>query len=153
MVFGFEMKLWLRDYWKLGGWSFFWGVVYWGGGGRMSKFSASGWGTSLHPPSRENSEQCNGIIKRWLHCLTSEPKGRFLVNIILMFGSAWCLVMAQIHFSLINKIKIGRPEHLLTPHPSTYDNILFSFQISDENSPFSIGITLENLSAQVRLLL
>ena len=28
------------------------------------------------------------------------------------------LVMAQIQFSLIrNKVKIGRPEHLLTPHP------------------------------------
>ena len=33
-----------------------------------------------------------------------------------MFGSA-CLVMAQIRFSLIKKIKIGRPEHLLTLHP------------------------------------
>ena len=37
-----------------------------------------------------------------------------------MFGSAWCLVMAQIQFSLIKKIKIGRPEHSLT-----YDNISF----------------------------
>ena len=34
-----------------------------------------------------------------------------------MFGSAWCLVMAQIQFSLTKKIKIGRPERLLT-HPS-----------------------------------
>ena len=25
-------------------------------------------------------KQCNGIIKGWLHCLTSESKGRFLVN-------------------------------------------------------------------------
>ena len=25
-------------------------------------------------------KQCNGIIKGWLHCLTSELKGRFLVN-------------------------------------------------------------------------
>ena len=32
-----------------------------------------------------------------------------------MFGSAWCLVMAKIQFSLIKKIKIGHPEHLLTP--------------------------------------
>ena len=32
--------------------------------------------------------QCNGIIKGWLYCLTSESKGRFLVNNILMFGSA-----------------------------------------------------------------
>ena len=53
----------------------------------------------------------NGIIKGWLHCLTSESKGRFLVNDILIFGSAWCLVMAEIQFSLIKKTKIGRPEH------------------------------------------
>ena len=32
-------------------------------------------------------KQCNGIIKRWLHCLTSESKGKFLVNNILIFGS------------------------------------------------------------------
>ena len=63
------------------------------------------------------NKQCNGIIKGWFHYLTSQSKGRFLVNNILMFGSAWCLVMAQIQFSLIKKIKIGRPEHSLTPHP------------------------------------
>ena len=34
------------------------------------------------------AQQCNGIIKGWLHCLTSETKGRFLVNNILIFGSA-----------------------------------------------------------------
>ena len=39
-------------------------------------------------------KQCNGIIKRWFHCLTSESKGRFLVNNIL-FGSTWCLVQFQ----------------------------------------------------------
>ena len=52
----------------------------------------------------------------------AESKGRFLVNNILL---AWCLVMAQIQFSLIKKIKIGRPEHLLTPspHSPTSDNI------------------------------
>ena len=33
--------------------------------------------------------------------------------------------MAQIQFSLIKKIKIGRPEHSLTPHPPTSDNISF----------------------------
>ena len=33
-------------------------------------------------------KQCNYIIKGWLHCLTSELKGRILVNNILMFGSA-----------------------------------------------------------------
>ena len=36
---------------------------------------------------------CNGIIKEWLHCLTSDSKGRFLVIIMLMFGSARCPVM------------------------------------------------------------
>ena len=51
-------------------------------------------------------KQCNGIIKGWIHRLTSESKGKFLVNNILMFCSAWCLVMTQIRFSLIKKIKI-----------------------------------------------
>ena len=67
-------------------------------------------------------KQCNGIIKGWLHCLTSELKGRFLVNNMLLLGSAWCLVMVEIQFSLI---KIGRPEHSLTPPPPTSDNISF----------------------------
>ena len=40
-------------------------------------------------------KQCNRIIKRWVHCLTSELK-------------AWCLVIAQIQYSLIKKLKIGR---------------------------------------------
>ena len=31
--------------------------------------------------------------------------------------------MAQIQFSLIKKIKIGRPEYLLTPHLTTSDSI------------------------------
>ena len=29
-------------------------------------------------------KQCNGIIKGWLHCLTSESEGRFIVNNILL---------------------------------------------------------------------
>ena len=29
-------------------------------------------------------KQCKGIIKGWLHCLTSESKGRFLANDILL---------------------------------------------------------------------
>ena len=40
--------------------------------------------------------QCNGIIKGWLHCVTTESKGRFHVNNILMFDTEWCLVMRQI---------------------------------------------------------
>ena len=71
-------------------------------------------------------KECNGIVKEWLHCLTSESKGRFLVNNILIFGSAKCLVMVQIQFSSIKIIKIGRPEHLLPP-PPTSDIILFLF--------------------------
>ena len=61
-------------------------------------------------------KQCNGIIKRWLHCL-AEAIGRFLVNNNLMFDSAWCLVMAQTQYSLIEKIKIGRPGHSLLSPP------------------------------------
>ena len=48
-------------------------------------------------------KQCNRIIKGWLHCLTPESVGKFLVSNILMFDSAWCLWMAQIQFSLIKK--------------------------------------------------
>ena len=62
-------------------------------------------------------KQFNVMIEVWLHYLTSASIGRFLVNKIL-FDSAWCLFMAQIKFSIINKIKIGRPEHLLPQ--STY---------------------------------
>ena len=47
-------------------------------------------------------------------CLTSESKGRFLVNNIL-FGSAWCLVTAQIQFSVI-KNKDWTSRTLANPH-------------------------------------
>ena len=57
-------------------------------------------------------KQCSGIIKGWLYCLALESIGRLFVSDILMFGSALRLVMAQTQFSLIKKIKIGRPEHL-----------------------------------------
>ena len=52
------------------------------------------------------------IIKGWLHCLTSESNRRFLVSTVLL-GSAWCLVITQIQFSLKNKI--GLSEHLRQP--------------------------------------
>ena len=61
-------------------------------------------------------QTCDGIIKGCLNCLTSVSKRRFLVNNILMFASVWSLVMVQIQFSLIKKIKTGCPEHLLTAH-------------------------------------
>ena len=44
-----------------------------------------------------DNKQCCDTIKGWLHCLTSE-------------------LMMQISFSLIKKLKIGRPDHSLTPH-------------------------------------
>ena len=47
------------------------------------------------------------------------------LSIILMFGSARCLVLAQTQFSLMKKKKIGRPEQLLSPQPLTSDNISF----------------------------
>ena len=70
-------------------------------------------------------KQCNGITKGWFHCLKSDSKGRFLVNNILMFGSAWCLVMVQIQFSLIKKDKDWMPKTLANPPPSTSENISF----------------------------
>ena len=69
-------------------------------------------------------KQSNDIIKGWLHYLTSEPKGRFLVNNIL-FGSAWSLVMMQIQFSLIKKSKDWTSRHSLNSQPPTSDNISF----------------------------
>ena len=62
-------------------------------------------------------KQLNGIIKEWLHSLTPESIGTFLFNKIIMFDSAWSLVMAQIEFFLIKEINIGSPEHSLPPTP------------------------------------
>ena len=80
-------------------------------------------------------KQFNGIIKGWLHCLTSESIGKVLVNNTLIFDSAWYLVMAQIQFSLIKKNKnwISRtlvttpsPPLVTTPfHSHKSDNISF----------------------------
>ena len=69
----------------------------------------------------------SSIIKGWLYCLTPESIRRFLVNNTLMFDSGWCFFMVQIKFSLIKKIKIGRPEQPLPPVPfvSASDNISF----------------------------
>ena len=60
--------------------------------------------------------QWNGIIKGRLDWLTSESQGRFLVNNIL-FDSAWCLVMAQIQFSLIKKQRLDIQNTSLLPTP------------------------------------
>ena len=68
-------------------------------------------------------KQYNGIIKGWPHCLTWESRRRFLANNILL---AWCLIMVQIQFSLIKKIKTGRPEHSLTLHSSMSANISYT---------------------------
>ena len=62
-------------------------------------------------------KQCNGIIKGWLHCLMSESKGSFLVNNILMFGSAWCQVMAQNPISFNKKNKCWTPRTFAKPPP------------------------------------
>ena len=61
-------------------------------------------------------KQCNGVIKGWLHCLTSESKGRFLVNNILL---AWSLVIAQAQFFLMKKNKDWTSRTLANPLPST----------------------------------
>ena len=64
----------------------------------------------------------SGIIKGWIHCLTSESKGRFLVSNLLMLGSAWCLVTEQIQFSLIKKITTS---HIcLNPQPPSPSTLL-----------------------------
>ena len=48
----------------------------------------------------------------------------FLSIIYYCIDSTWCMVMTQIQFSLIKRIKIGRPEHSL-PSPPTFANISF----------------------------
>ena len=63
-------------------------------------------------------KQCNGIIKGWLHYLTSESKGRFLVNNISMFGSTWCLVIDWTFRTLTNP-------PLPPAHPHTSNNISY----------------------------
>ena len=70
-------------------------------------------------------KQCKGIIKEWLHCPISELKGRFLVSNILMFGSAWCLVMSRIQFSLIKKNKDWTSRIVANSHLPTSDIISF----------------------------
>ena len=67
-------------------------------------------------------KQCNGVIKRWLHSLMSESKGRFLVkNIWLSMIFDHCTNPV---FSILKK-KIGLPENSLPPppHPHLSDNI------------------------------
>ena len=55
------------------------------------------------------NKQCNDIIKEWLHCLTPESIRRFLIINVLMFDSAWCLVMVQLSkYLFATKIKLGR---------------------------------------------
>ena len=94
---------------------------------------------------------CNGIIKRWLHYLMSVSKERFLGN-ILMFGSVWCLVMAEIQFSLIKKINKDWTSRTLAnpptppPPPPTSNNISFlpyHLMFNDSRSPesFRMGKT------------
>ena len=70
-------------------------------------------------------KQCNGNIKGWLHRLASESKGKLLVNNILMFGSAWCLLMAQIQLFFNKKNKDWTSRTLPNPPPPTSNNISF----------------------------
>ena len=70
-------------------------------------------------------KQCNGIIKGWLHCLTSDSKGGF----ISMPGHG----PNPIFFN--KKIKIGRPEHSLTLHPLRPITSHFCLNTSPPPSP------------------
>ena len=67
-------------------------------------------------------KHCSGIIKVWLRCLTSEAKGRFLADNILL---AWYLVMVQIQFSLIIEKQDWTSRILANPPPPASDNISF----------------------------
>ena len=67
-------------------------------------------------------KQCNGIVKGWPHCYSSEWKGTFFVNNIL-FGSVWCVVMAEIQLSVIKKKKDWTSKTLGNPLTPTSHNI------------------------------
>ena len=88
--------------------------------------------SKIFPPlilSEPPSLQSNGIIKGWFHCLTRASMRRFLVNNILMFDSAWCLVVAQIQFSLIKK-RLDVQNSCYTPTPSKHTRLSMSDNIS-----------------------
>ena len=89
-------------------------------------------------------KQCNGIIKGWLHCLTSESKGRFLVNNILIFGSAWCLVMAQIQFFQKNKDWTSRTLGPITSHFCLTSIRLFDFNFVSSDGTSKIITCLDS---------
>ena len=69
-------------------------------------------------------KQCNDIINGWLHFLAPESIGKFLVNNILVFNSAWILAIAQIQFCLIKRntgwtsITLAVPDRPPLPLPS-----------------------------------
>ena len=75
-------------------------------------------------------KECNYIIKVWLHCLTSESNRRFLFDNILMFGSTWYLVTAQIQFSLIKKNKDWTSTTLANPRPLRPIKLIFALTLS-----------------------
>ena len=49
--------------------------------------------------------------------------------------------MVQIQFSLMKKIKIGRPEHLLTPSPYVRQHLIFV----KHPTHFKVGVTCVSL--------
>ena len=74
---------------------------------------------TTHSIVRFSPQTMQWIIKGCLRCLASgsgRDQGGLLVNGVLMFGSAWCLVMVQVYFSLMKRIEIGRSRHWLAPH-------------------------------------
>ena len=76
---------------------------------------------SLKYLSHAMVKQCNGIIKRWLHCLNVRVKWKIScqLHIINMMSSH------GVNLFFFNKKKNGCPEHFLTLPPSTSDNISF----------------------------
>ena len=68
-------------------------------------------------------KQWNGIIKGWLHCLTSDSKERFKEYYFNVWFSMSGHDTNPIFFN--KKIKIGRPINSLNPHPLASDNMSF----------------------------
>ena len=71
--------------------------------------------------SIQHTNNAMALLKKRLYCLKPESIGRFINNI-----NVWLSMMSghgpnSIFFN--KKVKVGRPEHFLSPRPFTFDNI------------------------------
>ena len=74
-------------------------------------------------------KQCNGIIKGWLQCLTSESKGRVLVNNILkLFFRIYANIDKDTNKKLGSSHKYSKQTNCLTGQGNVIqDNIIVAY--------------------------